>query len=122
MQPPLACTVRGCDRPLAREERRLICAAGHAFDVARHGYVSLLQPQDRRSRVPGDAPEAVAARARLLEAGVGRAVIDAIVARAPATSHTLVAAGIGPGQWCRRLTACVRKRDASAAATGSHCR
>jgi len=97
VQPPLACTVRGCDRPLAREERRLICAAGHTFDIARSGYVSLLQPQDRRSRVPGDAPEAVAARARLLEAGVGRAVIDAIVARVPATSDTLVAADLGCG-------------------------
>lgn len=97
MQPPLACTVRGCDRPLAREERRLICPAGHTFDVARSGYVSLLQPQDRRSRVPGDAPEAVAARARLLEAGVGRAVIDAIVARAPATTDTLLAADLGCG-------------------------
>jgi len=32
VQPPLACTVRGCDRPLAREERRLICAAGHTFE------------------------------------------------------------------------------------------
>jgi len=97
VHPPLACSVRGCGRPLTREERRLICTAGHAFDVARRGYVSLLQPQDRRSRVPGDAPEAVAARARLLEAGVGHAVIDAIVARAPATCDTLVAADLGCG-------------------------
>ena len=97
MQPPLSCTVRGCGRALVRDHRRLICEAGHSFDVARTGYVSLLQPQDRRSRMPGDAPEAVAARARLLEAGVGRAAIDAIVARAPAASATLVAADLGCG-------------------------
>lgn len=95
--PPLACTVRGCGKPLTRDERRLICAAGHAFDVARSGYVSLLQPQDRRSRVPGDGREAVAARARLLEAGVGRAAIDAIVARTAASGGPLLAADLGCG-------------------------
>jgi len=95
--PPLACTVRGCARPLTREERRLICAAGHTFDVARSGYISLLQPQDRRSPVPGDSKEAVAARARVLAAGIGGAVIDAIVARVPVTGTTLVAADLGCG-------------------------
>lgn len=79
MHPPLACTVRGCGRPLTRAGRHLSCDSGHSFDVARSGYVSLLQPQDRRSSSPGDAKEAVAARARLLDAGVGRAAIDAIV-------------------------------------------
>ena len=47
--------------------------------MARSGYVSLLQPQDRRSPSPGDSKEAVAARARLLDAGVGRAAIEAMV-------------------------------------------
>jgi 23S rRNA (guanine745-N1)-methyltransferase len=94
---PLACTVRGCGRPLSRAGRQLICGASHAFDVARSGYVSLLQPQDRRAAAPGDTKETVAARARLLEAGVGRGAIDAIVARAPATGDALVAADLGCG-------------------------
>jgi len=94
---PLACTVRGCGQPLTRDDRRLVCPAGHAFDVARSGYVSLLQPQDRRSLASGDPKEAVAARARLLDSGIGRAVIDAIVARAPATSEVLVAVDLGCG-------------------------
>ena len=97
MHPPLACTVRGCGRRLTRAGRHLSCDGGHSFDVARSGYVSLLQPQDRRSSEPGDAKDAVAARARLLDAGVGRAAIDAIVALAPATSDTLVAADLGCG-------------------------
>jgi 23S rRNA (guanine745-N1)-methyltransferase len=99
VHPPLACTVRGCGRPLTLTDRRLSCDAGHSFDVARSGYVSLLQPQDRRSRSPGDSKEVVAARARLLDAGVGRATIEAIVeaalkadARGP-----LVAAELGCG-------------------------
>lgn len=73
--------MRGCGRPLTRGERRLICDAGHAFDTARSGYISLLQPQDRRSRAAGDGKASVAARARLLQAGIGRGAIDAIVAR-----------------------------------------
>ena len=60
----LLCTVRNCGALLAREERRYVCANGHSFDVARSGYVNLLQPQDRKSRSPGDTAEAVAARRR----------------------------------------------------------
>jgi 23S rRNA (guanine745-N1)-methyltransferase len=79
--PPLACTVRGCGRPLARRDRTLACPSGHTYDVARTGYVNLLQPQDRRSLHAGDSREAVEARARLAAAGVGRALIDAVVSR-----------------------------------------
>ena len=50
----LLCTVRHCRLPLVREERRLVCANRHSFDVARSGYVNLLQPQDKRSKNPGD--------------------------------------------------------------------
>jgi 23S rRNA (guanine745-N1)-methyltransferase len=50
--------------------------------------VNLLQPQDRRSVNAGDSRAAVEARASLLRAGVGRAVIDAVVTR----TATLVSA------------------------------
>ncbi len=53
---------------------------GHCFDIARSGYVNLLQPQDSRSREPGDTAEAVAARRRLLDAGVGTALLRALSA------------------------------------------
>src|SRR3954471_76553 len=65
----LLCTVRTCHQPLAREERRVVCPRGHSFDVARSGYINLLQPQDRRSKQPGDTAEAVAARRRLHDRG-----------------------------------------------------
>jgi 23S rRNA (guanine745-N1)-methyltransferase len=71
--------------------------------MARSGYVSLLQPQDRRSAAPGDTSEAVTARARLLAAGVGRAVIEAIAEAAlriggeVRTDTPLVAADLGCG-------------------------
>jgi 23S rRNA (guanine745-N1)-methyltransferase len=80
--PPLACSVRDCGRPLERRDRAFVCSIGHSFDVARSGYVNLLQPQDRRSRMAGDAPEAIGARAALLAAGVGRTLIAAVAERA----------------------------------------
>ncbi len=80
----LACSVRDCALPLSRRERAFVCASGHSYDVARSGYVNLLQPQDRRSRVAGDAKAAVDARARLLASGVGRVVLDTFVRTAAA--------------------------------------
>jgi 23S rRNA (guanine745-N1)-methyltransferase len=74
----LLCPVRDCRQALVREERRLFCARGHSFDVARSGYVNLLQPQDRRSREPGDTAAAVAARRRLHDRGVTEGLRDAI--------------------------------------------
>jgi 23S rRNA (guanine745-N1)-methyltransferase len=66
----LRCTVRGCARTLARSATALACTAGHTFDVAREGYVNLLQPQDRRSREAGDSAGALEARGRVWRAGL----------------------------------------------------
>ncbi len=44
--------------------------------------MNLLQPQDRKSLDAGDSREAVDARSSLLDAGVGRAVLDAVADRA----------------------------------------
>jgi 23S rRNA (guanine745-N1)-methyltransferase len=76
---PLACPVRGCGLLLESRGRHYACARGHSHDVARSGYINLLQPQDRRSPVAGDSAEVVRARAAILEAGVGRAQHRAVV-------------------------------------------
>jgi 23S rRNA (guanine745-N1)-methyltransferase len=77
------------------------CDAGHTYDVARTGYVNLLQPQDRRSAHPGDSRASVAARARLLAAGVGATIVDALAARAAALAlprdATIADLGCGGG-------------------------
>src|SRR5947199_10671655 len=78
--PNLLCTVRECRAALVREERRAVCERGHSFDVARSGYLNLLQPQDRRSRHPGDSAEAVAARRRVIERGLTKPIDDTIAA------------------------------------------
>src|SRR6266545_2570863 len=65
----LLCPVRSCGEVLAREPRAFRCPRGHSFDMGRSGYCNLLQPQDRKSKQPGDSKEAVLARRRFLEAG-----------------------------------------------------
>jgi 23S rRNA (guanine745-N1)-methyltransferase len=67
---------------LARTPRAWVCAGGHSFDIARSGYVNLLQPQDRRSRVAGDSVAALDARERLLTAGIGRNILDGFAGQA----------------------------------------
>ncbi|HSS77373.1 MAG TPA: methyltransferase domain-containing protein [Thermoanaerobaculia bacterium] len=74
----LICPVRHCGAPLERRQRSLVCPQGHSFDLARSGYCNLLQPQDRRSKNPGDSRPAVEARRRLLEAGYGAALLAAL--------------------------------------------
>jgi len=64
--------------PLDRGDRRYVCARGHSYDIARSGYINLLQPQDRRSLTAGDASTVVEARARLFAAGVGRSLVEAV--------------------------------------------
>ena len=90
----LLCTVRGCRSPLTRQERRYVCTNNHSFDIARSGYVNLLQPQDRRSKNPGDTADAVNARRRFYERG--DPLLDAIVRACP-VSGALLDVGCGEG-------------------------
>ena len=78
----LLCTVRNCRQTLVRDGRRLACANGHSFDVARSGYVNLLQPQDRRSKNPGDSKESALARRRF----IGKKFEPPIVMPSPETA------------------------------------
>jgi 23S rRNA (guanine745-N1)-methyltransferase len=102
----LLCSVRACRLPLAREGQRLICPRAHSFDVARRGYVNLLQPQDRRSARPGDSAAAVAARRRFLsrgfEAEVTRALGDLLTL---APGDALLEVGCGDGHYVAAFTA-----------------
>src|SRR5208337_54229 len=94
----LICPVRECPMALMREERRLLCTRGHSFDIARSGYINLLQPQDRRSNQPGDTSVAVAARRRLHDRGVTAPLLDAIAGMvAPTQSDVVLDAGSGDG-------------------------
>jgi 23S rRNA (guanine745-N1)-methyltransferase len=105
----LACTVRGCCLPLERRERAFVCSAGHSFDIARSGYVNVLQPQDRRSPAAGDSSAVVESRAHLLDAGIGRAIIGEFAGRAARVighdDQLVVELGSGSGELLAMLAA-----------------
>jgi 23S rRNA (guanine745-N1)-methyltransferase len=94
----LLCPVRGCHLPLIREDRRAVCARRHSFDIARSGYINLLQPQDRRSRQPGDTAAAIAGRRRLHDRAVTKPLIDAAAGMiGVSASDTVLDVGCGNG-------------------------
>jgi 23S rRNA (guanine745-N1)-methyltransferase len=89
---------------LARSGGQLTCPRGHSFDVARSGYINLLQPQDRRSKQPGDTAEAVKARRRLHDRGINEPLLRAIgemLAASPGDS--VLDAGCGNGDYLGTL-------------------
>ncbi len=73
----LICPV--CGAALTRGSGRFACAQGHAFDIAREGYVNLLSGV-RRPPLAGDARPMLQARRRLLERGIYRPLSDAVSA------------------------------------------
>ena len=94
----LLCPVRDCHMALMREGRRLLCTRGHSFDFARSGYINLLQPQERRSKQPGDTAAAVAGRRRLHDRGVTEPLLRAIAEIMVASPREIVLdAGCGDG-------------------------
>lgn len=94
----LLCPVRGCHLALRREKRQWVCARGHSFDVARSGYINLLQPQERKSKRAGDTTEAIAGRRRLHERGVTAPLLQAVAEAITASAADVVLdAGCGEG-------------------------
>jgi 23S rRNA (guanine745-N1)-methyltransferase len=94
----LICSAPDCRLPLVREGPSVRCARGHSFDVARSGYINLLQPQERRSKRPGDTGAAVAGRRRLHECGATAPLLRAIAEiMEAATSDIVLDAGCGDG-------------------------
>ncbi len=92
--------------PLERDQRRWRCERNHSFDLARSGYVNLLQPQERRSKQPGDSSDAVAARRRLHDRGVTGPLLEGVgrtAALGPA--DVVLDAGCGDGFYLGSLTA-----------------
>src|SRR5215467_14755125 len=94
----LLCPVRNCDLALTRDDRRVFCSQGHSFDVARSGYINLLQPQNRRSKEPGDTAAIIAARRRLNDRGFTKPLLQAIEeAACPSSDDVALDAGCGDG-------------------------
>jgi 23S rRNA (guanine745-N1)-methyltransferase len=104
----------------------MACPAGHRFDLARSGYCNLLQPQDSRSRHPGDSAAAVAARRRLFDAGHGDwlvphllQAVTAMEAMGLSLPRSVLDVGCGEGFY---LAATSSAATAAANATGASMR
>jgi 23S rRNA (guanine745-N1)-methyltransferase len=107
------CTVRECHAPLERQDRQYRCVRGHSFDIARSGYVNLLQPQDRKSRHPGDTPDAVAGRRRLHDRGVTLPLYEGLREMAGLQgADTVLDAGCGEGFYLGSLVNAANPRAA----------
>lgn len=90
----LACPV--CATGLSTTGGSLRCASGHSFDIARQGYVNLLNgPPPRHA----DTTEMVAARARFLRAGHFDPLAREVSRRA--VGHRIVEVGAGTGYYLR---------------------
>jgi len=100
----LACPI--CTASLAAVEGALRCGRGHSFDRAREGYYNLLAVQHKASRDPGDSREMVAARRRILDAGIYAPIADRaceIVAKINDGARCILDAGCGEGNYLDAL-------------------
>lgn len=55
-----------CAQPLTQTIKHWTCDNGHSFDVAKQGYVNLLNIKDKNSKQPGDNKAMIQARRRFL--------------------------------------------------------
>ena len=84
-----------CGAPMAVAPQTLACTAGHRFDRARGGGVTLLAPGAQLP--PGDTPAMLEARDAFLAAGHYAPLTAAIAAAVPAGAACVVDAGAGTG-------------------------
>lgn len=85
-----------CGKPLTGSGGSLKCAAGHSFDIARHGYVALLGGPKRG--IPGDTAAMVEAREGFLSAGHFAPLTDVLVGLADgAPQGAVLDIGAGTG-------------------------
>ncbi|WP_395296184.1 putative RNA methyltransferase [Kitasatospora hibisci] len=84
-----------CAQALTPDGRTLRCPAGHSFDVAKQGYVSLLAGDAHTGT--GDTADMVAARSGFLDAGHYRPIADALTAAAVAAAPEGLVTDLGAG-------------------------
>lgn len=90
----LICPV--CQSPLCRREGSLVCDARHTYDIARAGYVNLVNTSSHRAS--GDSRECVQARTEFLSSEAYAPFREAIC-EAAGEGGVLVDAGCGEGYY-----------------------
>nr|WP_223204564.1 methyltransferase type 11 [Gordonia jinghuaiqii] len=97
-----------CSGSLVADDNSLRCRSAHSFDIARQGYVSLLD--GRSGSLRADTAAMVAARARVHDAGFFDPVVDAVARGASrfGADHprrVVLDAGAGGGHYLRAAVA-----------------
>lgn len=110
-----------CGSEMRSVEAGVRCAAGHAFDRARQGYLSLFGPRGRR--FPGDSSEQVAARERVLRGGLFDDVAAALAqaardALAGTTDPVILEPGGGTGFYLEKVIEAVAQEATGQAVLG----
>ncbi len=93
-----------CKKPLVRKDKSYFCENGHCYDIAKSGYVNLLQSGS--SGHHGDDKLMVRSRTEFLNKGFYAALCDAIVETVHPlldSSSILVDAGCGEGYYTDRI-------------------
>lgn len=95
-----------CATALHPSERTLRCRSGHAFDIARQGYVSLLTGAG--TAFAADTADMIAARTRVLSSAAYAPLIAAV--SGATTGEVVVDVGAGTGQYLSAAVTAVRGR------------
>lgn len=105
------CFAKGGVEPLNRKEHTYVCEKGHSFDRAKSGYVNLLLPGEKHSKVPGDNQVMVAARQKFLNKGyyqpladaVGNCLFQSLSVLPHQPPYTILDAGCGEGYYTNHM-------------------
>lgn len=102
----LCCPV--CRSPLTSDGHSYRCQNNHCFDIAKSGYVHLLEAESMRSKMPGDNKLMVEARRKFLQGGHYEPLSDCVNQMAAAAlcgidRPALLDAGCGEGYYTARL-------------------
>lgn len=107
-QVPLACPIDGL--ALSAVGRSYVCERRHTYDLSRYGYANLLPVQFKPSKSPGDSAGMVAARRRVLDAGLFDPLARALAGHVADCARSIVGsapllvdAGCGEGFYTNRM-------------------
>ncbi|MFQ5419221.1 MAG: putative RNA methyltransferase, partial [Anaerolineae bacterium] len=92
-----------CGEALIETARVLRCEQGHAFDVAREGYVNLLRWRGKPPKIVGDSAEMLRARRRFLGKGWYAPLVDLLADEVGGETAVLLDAGCGEGYYTRQM-------------------
>ena len=101
----LSCPV--CHTPLQKQPKSYQCENNHHFDIAKQGYINLLQSNKKRSLDPGDNKNMITARRQFLAQGyyepISNVLNEILGCKNPELSLKILEVGSGDGYYINRL-------------------